>query len=144
LSEQDNVTAEELNAVFEQIQETMTAAQIAAIQDLQLTREEMSALAEQYGVEMNAGPVGEISAEMQATMEAARASGQRPEGFGPGAGGGPGGFGPDGGGGIPPGAGGGQSAQSGRDTSGTRRAGGGFGTAFYEAVIKILEAKAGK
>jgi len=71
LSESDSVAAEEIQAVFKQIQETMTPKQVQAIAAMQLTREDMTQLAEEMGLNFGAGAgrFGELSPEMQATIE---------------------------------------------------------------------------
>lgn len=107
LSESDSAAPEEIQAVFEQIEETMTPEQVQAIAAMQLTREDMAELGQEMGLNLGAGGrFGEITPEMQATIEAARESGEFPPGGFPGggfAGGGPeGGAFPGGG----PGAGG--------------------------------------
>ena len=146
----DNVAPEELNAVFKQIKEAMTADQMIAIQAMDLSGGIMRDLADKYGVELPGGGFSDLTPEQQATMEAARASGQAPQGFGPGGGGPPpdgGEFFPGGGEGGPPGANRQGSSSSGSNSNNgstnQRRAGGGFGAAFYQAVINLLEKKAG-
>jgi hypothetical protein len=150
LSSSDTAAPEELEALFKQIQETMTPAQLEAIASLKLTRENMAQTAEELGLEFGppAGAFENLTHEKQATLEARRESGQGfPGGGGPGAGGPP----PEGGAfsGDGPGLGPGQGAQgsTGSDggASGTQessnRMRAGFGAAFYEAVIKYLEGK---
>ena len=91
LSESDNVATAEMEAIFKQIQDAMTADQIEAIAAMQLTREDMTQLAQDMGIEFGfgAGSFGDMSPEMQATAQAARESGLGGPGGGvPGAGGG--------------------------------------------------------
>ncbi len=145
LSQSDTVATEELQAVIDQIQETMKAEQLAALTAMSLTFEDIGALAEELGLELGfgGGRFGDLSPEMQATMQAARESGQFP----------PGGFG-DGGGfpGDGPGGGFGQGGQGGvlspeqRQTAiaergGFRRAGLGVPAQLLDVVIEFLEAK---
>jgi hypothetical protein len=137
LSEADNVTSQELEAVFAQIQESMTGQQLSAIDEMDLSPQNMADLAQELGIEMP-NRFGNLSPEMQSTLEAARASGQPPEGFTPGGGPGggpPGGF--DGGGGFaPPGGQAASGTQTPRQGNGNAA-----GAIFYQAVIDMLEKK---
>jgi hypothetical protein len=133
LSQADNVAGDELNAVFEQIQEAMTAEQMASIESMEISRDTMTQVAEELGLEMP-NPMANLSEEQRAQMEAARASGQAPQSFGPG-----GGMGMGAEGGPPPEMGAGNSFSGNSDSSSQRR--GGFGAVFYQAVIDLLEAK---
>ncbi|HLA99645.1 MAG TPA: hypothetical protein VJL34_14455 [Anaerolineales bacterium] len=144
LNQSDSVAAEELQALFKQIQETMTTAQVQAIAEMQLTAADMAQIAEELGLEFFAGGrFGELSPELQATAQAARESGQFPQGGfssggvpGAGPGGGPGG------GEFP----GGQLSPEQQATLEARRAEGGgarlgLSPAVLNAVIAYLEAK---
>ena len=139
LGSSDTAAAEEVGAVYNQIQETMTPEQIAAIAAMQIGREDMFEVVQELGLSFGGGG-GDFTPEMQATAQAARASGQGfPGGFGgrPGGGGGPGG-----------GAGGAGLSPEGRETAiaergGTRGAGPGVNPAYLEAVILLLEGKTG-
>jgi hypothetical protein len=107
LSESESVAPEEIEAVFKQIEETMDPEQVQAIAAMQLTGADMTRLAQEMGLNFGAGGrLGEMTPEMQATIEAARESGDFPPGGfaggGPEGGGVPGGAFPGGG----PGAGG--------------------------------------
>jgi len=141
LSQSETAATEELQAVIDQIEDTMTAEQLAALADTSLGFEDMGAIAEEFGLEFGGGQFGDISPEMQATMQAARESGQfPPEGFG---GPGPGFGGAAPGGGLGPG--GGLSPEQ-RQTAvaergGFRRAGLGVPSSLLDAVIEFLEAK---
>lgn len=153
LSQSDNVAAEELEAVFEQIQETLSEEQGDAITAMELSFEDMASIAEQYDLDLGRGGgfgFGDITPEMQATAEAARESGEFPDfrgGFGEG--GGPG-FGEGGG----PGPGGGFFQgeppegvnPEARQTAIAERGGSlrpriGVNTTLIEALIEFLEAK---
>jgi hypothetical protein len=78
----------ELNAVLKQIEGQMTTTQIAAIADLQLTWDDLQAWAKGQGLNLNTPPEDmaermgkmgqELSPEVQATMEARRATGGGP------------------------------------------------------------------
>jgi predicted small secreted protein len=145
LSSSDTAAPEELTAITEQIQETMTAEQLQAIEEMAITSEDMFATMQELGL-VNAPQVN------------ASGTPQPGSGFGGGQGQGPGGgFVP---GGAPPGGGppdggpgggvGGQGlTQEQIATAQARRAegGGGFGnrmlTPLVEAVIELLESKAG-
>jgi hypothetical protein len=139
LSGADNVTPQELEGLFKQIQKTMTAEQMQAIQSMDLSGPNMAEVAQELGLELPGGGLGNLTEEQQATMEASRQSGQMPQGdFG---GGGPppgGGF--PGGDGAPPG-GGPQGSSRNSDQTARQGARGGFGTVIYQAVIDLLEKK---
>ncbi len=138
LTESDSAAQAEIEALLEQIQETMTPEQMSAIQAMQLTREDMRTIMEEHGITMGGGP-------------------------GAGAGGntnnqGGGGFAPPDGGMFPGGMPGGPGAQPGQGAGGqalspeqiataqaARAQGGGFNRippALLEAFIKFLEEKA--
>ena len=142
----DNVAAEETTGLFDQIQEAMTGEQMQAIQDMDLSGQNMADLAGKFGFQMGGGGPGNLTEEMQATMEAARASGEMPEGFTPGMA--PpegGGFRmPEGGGTMPDGEGGGQGffMQRGNNSSSSgQSASAATGNPIYQAVIEMLEKK---
>ncbi len=83
----DNVASEEMSGLFNQIEEGMTAEQVQAIQALDLSGQAMADLASQYGFQMGGGGgPGNLTPEMQSTLQAARGSGQAPEGSTPGSG----------------------------------------------------------
>lgn len=149
LSESDTTAQVELDALVTQIQETMTPEQISAIDNMNLTMQDTASVMQTLGIETsNFGGFGDITPEMQATMEAARASGDFPGG-GPGGdfpGGGPGGGGPGGGQGFGGGFGGAEMDPTARETAiaergGTRGAGFGLNTDLLDAIIQFLEAK---
>jgi hypothetical protein len=146
LSESDTTAKEELEAVVDQIQGVFTSGQLAEIETMELTFQDMQTVAEQMGIELGfGGRFGDMTPEQQATMQAARESGQAPQG-GPGGGipgGGPGGGGPGGG----PGGGAGLSPEM-RETAmaergGFQRVNLGLPGPILEAVIEFLESKAG-
>lgn len=148
LSDSSSVAPEEVRAIYTQIQETMTSEQIQAIADMQLTRQDMTAAAEDLGIEFGfGGRFGELTPEMQATMQAARESGQFPQGgFGGGFEGGPPGEGggPGAGGGPGGGFGGGELNPEQQATAIARREAGGAGGALVpstvvNAVIEYLD-----
>jgi len=127
LSTSDNAAQEEMDAILEQIKETMTSEQLAAIEDMTLTREDIATVVQDLGLP-------QLNREGQPPEDSEGR--QRPNGGFPG--GGPGGNGSFGGQEITPE----QIA-----TAQARRAenGGGFGnrliTPLIEAVIDLLEAK---
>ncbi len=135
----DITAPEEVSAVIAQIEATMTSAQIEDIKSMQLSREDFASVYETLGIEIAFGS-GDITPELQATMQAARASGEAPpEGFGGGQGGGQG---------MGGGPGGGETAldPAARETAiaergGTRGAGVGINTALLDAIIEFLESK---
>lgn len=150
LGESETTANEELDAVVNQISDVFTPDQLAAIESMNLGFEDLRTIAEQMGIEFGGGGrFDDLTPEMQATMEAARESGQFPEG---GFGGGPGG-GPGGGLGGGPGAGGGFGGEGGlspeaRQTAiaergGVRGANLGLNPVFLDALIDLLETKAG-
>ncbi|MGB6422668.1 MAG: hypothetical protein WBF05_12590, partial [Anaerolineales bacterium] len=127
LGSSDTAAAEEVGAVYNQIQETMTPEQIAAIAAMQIGREDMFGVVQELGLSFGGGG-GDFTPEMQATAQAARASGQGfPGGFGGGPGGGAGGAGlsPEG------------QATAIAERGGTRGAGSGVNPAYLEAVILL-------
>jgi hypothetical protein len=148
LNQSETVAEAELQAVFNQIQDTMTSEQISVIADLQLTGEEMAQLMEDLGLSFGfgGGGFGNLTPEQQATAQAARESG---DGF-PGGGfpgrGFPGGGNPGGQAGFP-GAGGGQISPEQQATIEARRAergniGARFALVFVDPLIELLEERA--
>ena len=143
LNESETVAEAELQAVFNQIQDTMTAEQISAIADMQLAGEEMAQLMDDLGLSFGLGRAGfeNLTPEEQATAQAARESG----------GGFPGGGFP--GGGIPGGQGQGQRGQGfgggnltpeQQATAEARRAerggiGARFALVFVDPLVELLE-----
>jgi hypothetical protein len=135
LGKSDTAAQVEMDALVEQVQETLTAQQMAAIADMQMTQQDLSALlAEQGGVgsSARAGSDGDTSTANSGAG-----------GFAP----------PDGGmtgdppdGGIMPGGGAEQPAsasQGGETGAGAGPAGGaGVPTALVEALIRLLEQRA--
>lgn len=154
LSNSDSTAPQELDALFKQIEETMTPGQIQSIKEMKLTREDMSQVFQEMGMNFGAGAgrFTNMTPEQQATAQAARQNGQ---GF-PGGGFPGGGFPPSGD--IPGGAGGqgfrnGQGSnfngQSGRSNGNNSSNGqtnpnldtARFGSAFYDVVIQYLQRK---
>ena len=139
LGSSDTAAAEEVGAVYNQIQETMTPEQIAAIAAMQIKREAMFEVTQKLGLAFGPGSGGE---DLTPEQQAARASGQEHPGGG--FGGGPGGGGGQGGG-----AGGGaglspeQRATAIAERGGTLGAGSGVNPAFLEAVISLLGGRTG-
>ena len=146
LNGSDSASSLEVEALVEQIQETMTTEQIEAIAAMRLTGEDMMALMQERGMQMaQGGNRGNLSADQIATMQAQRAA--RGGGV-PGMGGGPGGGVPGGGfggGGMP--APGGQqqfsteqlaTLQAQRGSAG----GASINSALLDALIALLASKA--
>jgi len=135
LSQSDTAATQEIQAVIEQIQETMTPEQMQTINDMGLTFQDKRAISEKLGLDFGSGRLGNMNPEMQATVQAARERGQGPPGgFGAFIGGDPGGPG----GGFSPQAQ--QTAMAGR--GGSNSGGLGLPTTLLDAIIKFLEAKA--
>lgn len=155
LSSSSTASSAEITALYQQIQDAMTADQVTAIKDLNLSQTDLQALMKQYGVTMQAtnGNFPTMSPAQQATRQAARSSGSNSAGGANGGGGpfgGPGGAPPDGGG-FPGGPiGGGTGSTSGQpNAQGTpqaRPAGGGFrggmNSLLADPLIKVLEQRA--
>jgi hypothetical protein len=149
LGQSENVSEVEVNAVYNQIQEVLSAEQMGAIIAMQLSFEDMQSVGEEYGFELVRGTgfgFDNLSPELQATAQARRESGEFPM---PGQGGGSGGGMGEGGG---PGGGFFRSGDTegfdleARQTAiakggGVQRAQIGVNAALLEAVIQFLEAK---
>ena len=155
LGSSDTVAAEEMNALYNQIQETMSTDQIDAIDAMQLTGASMSEIAQKLGIELfgngGGGRLGTFTPEMQATAQAARESGQfqrgdfpvPPQGGFPGGGpGGGGGFGGEfqGGSNLTPEQ---QATMTARRATNGNRVNVGVPTALLDALIQYLEGKIG-
>jgi hypothetical protein len=152
LSESDTAADQETEALVTQIQETMTAGQMQAITDMNLTREDMMSIMQEQGLAMGGAPAGGQSNNPQGGNPNGGGfgsdefpSGAPPQGGFPG--GGPGGGGPGGGGGQGSGLTPDQIA-----TAQARRAengGDGFGdlsttpAPLIQAMIQWLQEKAG-
>jgi predicted small secreted protein len=146
LSESETAATEEIEAVLNQIWDTLTPEQKQVLEEMDISDQGMGAIAEELGLEFGGGSrFDEMTPEMQATIEAMRASGESPRGmFGsdfPG-----GGQGGGAGGGF--GSGGEQLSPEARETAiaergGFARAGAGLGLnpAFIDAIIEFLQAK---
>jgi hypothetical protein len=142
LNQNETTATQELDAVMRQIQNTMTPEQMGAIEDMELSFQDMGTIAEDMGLDFGgAGRFGDLTPEMQATMQAARESGQATgSGFGGGQGGIPGqGGGPGGGGGS------GLSPEARETAIAARgdlsRATLGLPANLLDAVIEFLEAR---
>lgn len=145
LSESDTTAVEEMDALFNQIQAVFSPEQLAEIEEMEISFQDMRAVAEQMGIELGfgGGRFGDLTPEQQATIEAARESGQFPRG---GFGGGFPGGGPGGGFGSGPGGAGLSPEQ--RETAIAERGGFprislGLPQLLLEALIEFLEGKAG-
>ena len=152
LSSSDSASSLELKALVTQIQEAMTSEQMQAIAQMKLTGADMAALAQERGIEMvQGGDRGDLSPEQIATMQALRSAGGGGERGGgergggiPGMGGGPGAPG-----GVPGTGGAGAGESPSADQVATLRAqrggsaGLGISSVFFDALIELLEQKAG-
>jgi hypothetical protein len=163
LSTSDTTAPEELDAVYKQIQDTMTTSQIQAIADMKLTTTDMRTIAQDMGLNFGAGGnrFANLTPEQQATAEAFRQNRQGGGGFFPGGGvpgGGPGGDGGGqrfSGGGFPPPGEFGGAPPGGANNNGSNATppngsgtgtdsfanGNRFGSIFYDAVINLLQKK---
>lgn len=166
MSNSDTATAEEIQAVYNQIEESMTADQIAAIKNMEMTQEQMTALMDKLGIDpgqFGGGRMANLTEEQRATQIAqfqaqggtggfTPPDGQAPSGGSAGSGGGQtfnGGQPPSGGmtfsGGEPgmdPGMIGGTGTQSTQTAGSTQRRMGGMDRMFLDPLIKILEERA--
>ncbi len=156
LGSSETVATEEIEALYIQIQETMSADQIAAIDQMELTQASMAEIAEDLGIELfsNGGRFANMTTEQQATAQAARESGEFPQGGfplpgsgsgsgfggGPGGGGGFGGASQSGGGNITPEQ---QATMTASRAANGGRINIGVPTALLDALIQYLEGKAG-
>jgi hypothetical protein len=158
----NTASADEITAIFTQMKDTLTAEQVSAVQKMTWTQADMTALMQQYGVQMGGGQGGfggngTLSPEQQATRTARFAAGGNnrqgggfpqggPGGAGaPGGAGGPGGFPQDGG---PGGFGGNGASTPGAATrtpspAQLNRQMIGLNSIFINPVIQLLTTKAG-
>jgi hypothetical protein len=139
LVDSDNITSEEINAIYDQIEAAMTAEQMDAIEAMELSFEDLSEVFPDMQMGLGGGQFSDVDREaMQATREAMGDDFQPPNGFEGGGGGPEGGF-PAGGGGGPdggfPGGGGGFGGDS---DSGERVS---PAATIYDPVIELLEGK---
>ena len=132
LSASSTASTDEMNSLYTQIQEGMSADQIAAIKALALAPADMQALMQQYNIQ---APQGGPSPSNPRTANSANQHGA--PGGDPGAGGPPGGAPPDGGG-FP---GGGQTTPQAGQTPRAQRPGGGMNTLFVDPLITLLDAR---
>lgn len=157
LSSSDTASQLEIEAVYQQIQDTLTADQLASIEALDLSGSNLQQLMSDLGIEMgNPVDTGLTDSERATKIAELRASGQFAQGGGPGGAGGADGA-PSGGVQRPPDGGGGfvtggdfPPDGSGAGTSGTQTAPrvngrGGFGMSqiFIDPLIKLLTTRAG-
>lgn len=150
LSSNQNTTTDEINALFQQMQDSLTKDQVNVIQTLSWKTNDLQALAQQYSIQMaQGGNFGNLTADQRATRVAqfqAQNGGNGARGggggggffFGGGPGGGGGGFGGGGNNGSRPTLTPQQQAQF-----QARRSLGGLNRIFAPAVIKLLQTKAG-
>ena len=139
LTESETAAIAEVDALLNQIVDTMTPEQLTAIDNMNLTRQDMAAVFEELGLELGGGVgrFGNMTPEQQATMQAARESGQLPAG------------GPGGGSGVPglkPGGGSSEFDPDARATAiaergGVRGANLGVSPVLIDTVIDFLENK---
>lgn len=157
LSASDTASSEEIAALYDQVEESLTAEQIQAIQALNLSPEDTQALMEKYGVEMQVpAGAGENPERLSQDERATRIAQFQAQGGGGGQfqpGGGAQGGGGFGRGQMPPG---GEIPEGGTgmarpDVQGTpdpsmpRRGGfgGGFNLIWVDPLIELLQERAG-
>lgn len=150
LSTSNTASQDEVTALEKQMEEALTPAQTQAIKDLNMNQTDMRALMQQYGASFGGGFGGTLTPAQQATRQAFRSQNGGNAAGGNRAGGG--GFG--GGnfaGGVPGGGFGGAGGQNGQpnaqrtpnpNANSARRAGG-LNYVLADAVIKLLQSKAG-
>jgi hypothetical protein len=151
LNQDQSAANEEIQGLIKQIQSTMTPEQISAIDAMNLSFQDIPAIAKETGLDLGSfgGQAGNLSPGAQATFQAAR---QSSGGFGGGFGGGIPGAGGSGnrqpGAGIP-GVGGGGPPSGATNTSGSTQARGassafskmGVSPTMIDAIIQFLQAK---
>ncbi|MBP6473054.1 MAG: hypothetical protein KBE23_16710 [Chloroflexi bacterium] len=139
LARSDTSAAVEIAAVINQIQDTMTPAQISAIAAMQITSDSMQAMIADGTLVFGRGGFGggNNSSGQTGDLAGAPPAGEFPAGGGPGSGGGPGG-----------GLGGDPSAMATRQAAAASGDGADFATfqetALTNAVIRLLENKTGE
>lgn len=147
LGSSDTISQEEIQALYDQIQETMSAGQIQAISQMSLTQEDMATLMSDLGIDMRAGASSSGMTEEQRAARIAAAQSGSGGGF---PGGMPGGGPP---GGVMPGAGGNPPAEfagagNAQATPGAGRAAAGQSslmnrsTLFLDPLIEMLKERA--
>lgn len=157
LNSSDTASQDEIQALYDQIKETMTAGQIAAIEAMSLTREDLSALMTDLGIENNFGGGMQNADPSARATQIAQFQANNPGATMPGGGmafpGGDAGGGmvPPGGDGAAMGGFGNRRADSGTvqgtpqaGQTGARRGMGGMGQVFIDPLITMLEERAGK
>jgi hypothetical protein len=140
LSKSDTTAAQELEGLTRQIQGSLSADQVLAIEDMNLSMRDMGTVAQSLGIESGIGGPGQFGAMDETQREAFRATAQASGGaMGPLGGGFPMDSGGPGGGFDPQAR---QTAMAERGASGGAPSGGfGLNSAFLDALIKFLEAK---
>ncbi len=159
LSASSTASQAEIDALYKQIEDSMTPAQIDAIKNLKLSQQDSQALMQKYGIQFPQGNFGgangtpgapNISQDQIATLRAERSSragsGQNggTDGFIPGQGGFGRGAG-DQGGSFVPGQGGftQRTPQPGATCPAGRNFRGGMNTIFVDPLISLLDQRAG-
>jgi hypothetical protein len=152
LAASSTTSTEELNSLYKQIEEAMTADQVQAIKDMSLTQDDFQALMKQYNITMPQraqGTPGAQAGNQSGNSASGGATGSGGAGIAGGPGGGPGDMGggmpPDMAGGAPQGSNGQASAQRtpGARPAGGGRPGGGMSTLFVDPLITLLQTRSG-
>jgi hypothetical protein len=150
LSSSSTASNTEMTALYQQIQESMTAGQVQAIKDLNLSPDDTQSLMKQYNVQMPQGnfPTPNATQMAQRSSDGGGMAGGGPSDGGMAPGGPDGGMPPDGGG-APGGTGGNtnsaQPSAQGTPQAGQPRGGSGKGMnfIFVDPLIQVLEQRAG-
>lgn len=133
LSDSETVAAEELDALYDQIAESMTAEQLAVLEGVEFTREDQAAFMEAHGISMGAGN-REASTDGESGGFVAPPEGMGGGGPGGGQGGGPGGAAPEN-----------MTPEQMETMQAMRESGAGrnmLTPAVFDALIELLEARA--
>lgn len=141
LSNSETTAGEEIQAVINQIEKTLTKEQTQTIEEMNISYQDMGTIAQSLGLDIaNRGAgFGNMDPEMQATIQAALESGQMPQG---GFGGGPGfgmGGGPGEDAGLSPEAR--QTAIANQSDRSSMRAGA-INPLLLDALIELLQTRA--
>jgi len=133
LGKSDTAAAEEMNGLVKQIQKSLSAEQIQAIQELGLTSQNLPAITQELGIDLGVGaapPAGNSTSSASANASSGGMAGGPP---------------PDASGGMPGGEPGGgpgpQTAQSSQTTSSSSVNFLGLNQTLLDKVIQLLESK---
>jgi hypothetical protein len=139
LSTSENVTTVEMNAVYQQIQEAMTAEQLEAIQSIDLNSQGVAVMAERYGVSLYEGGSEMVVSVQSPSSNTSEGTGKQMEGIPADAGivGETGGMDP--GGEAPPPNAGTQSSMTGNSPMSSQDVQNDSSSLLYQAVVDLLK-----